>query len=267
MEEMMQGKAKPGHLMRVGSTLYRRMAAAAQEGVGGTAREGVDAGADPDGSAVAHVLLGSGEKKSPGSIGMVVLHVQAAEETLPGEAVPEADREGSAGGSSGSAAQQPQRRSRETEDDQELLVMEAAALRRAVAEAGEAGSSKPGAKPGSSSSAAPSSSHIVEVHAAGEGHESFASAAQAHRASLADSETGLVSRAASMHEGDLCTICFERPATCVFLECGHGGVCKRCGYLLFVRPPNECPHCRQRIEQVVQVSLQAKVGEMAQVVR
>ena len=49
---------------------------------------------------------------------------------------------------------------------------------------------------------------------------------------------------------DTCVICYDATATCVFLECGHGGFCRRCAHLLFVRPPNECPTCRQRIEQV-----------------
>ena len=28
----------------------------------------------------------------------------------------------------------------------------------------------------------------------------------------------------------------------------------RCAYLLFVRPPGECPTCRQAIEQVVELT-------------
>ena len=39
-------------------------------------------------------------------------------------------------------------------------------------------------------------------------------------------------------------------ASCVLLDCGHGGMCRRCATLLFVRPPNECPTCRRGIEQV-----------------
>lgn len=52
----------------------------------------------------------------------------------------------------------------------------------------------------------------------------------------------------------LCTICCDRPATCVFMECGHGGYCWRCAHLLYIRPPNECPVCRARIELVLEVS-------------
>jgi hypothetical protein len=61
--------------------------------------------------------------------------------------------------------------------------------------------------------------------------------------------------AAAGHENDddddgLCTICFDQPATCVLMECGHGGYCWRCAHVLFARPPSECPICRQSIMQV-----------------
>ena len=49
---------------------------------------------------------------------------------------------------------------------------------------------------------------------------------------------------------DTCIICYDGTATCVFLDCGHGGFCQRCAYLLYVRPPSECPTCRAAIEQV-----------------
>ena len=52
----------------------------------------------------------------------------------------------------------------------------------------------------------------------------------------------------------LCTICCDRQASCVFMECGHGGYCWRCAHLLYIRPPNECPVCRARIELVLEVS-------------
>ncbi|GFH18381.1 E3 ubiquitin-protein ligase [Haematococcus lacustris] len=48
----------------------------------------------------------------------------------------------------------------------------------------------------------------------------------------------------------LCVICYDKPSSCVFLDCGHGGFCKACAYRIFVRPPNECPTCRQHIEQL-----------------
>jgi hypothetical protein len=48
----------------------------------------------------------------------------------------------------------------------------------------------------------------------------------------------------------LCTICYDNQATCVLMECGHGGYCWRCAHVLFARPPSECPVCRQKIMQV-----------------
>ena len=65
---------------------------------------------------------------------------------------------------------------------------------------------------------------------------------------------------------DLCIICYDQPPSCVFLECGHGGFCKRCAYLLFVRPPCECPTCRQAIEQVVELTqVTVPIGEISSV--
>jgi hypothetical protein len=56
--------------------------------------------------------------------------------------------------------------------------------------------------------------------------------------------------AAADEDEGLCTICYDAPATCVLMECGHGGYCWRCAHVLFARPPSECPVCRQRIMQV-----------------
>lgn len=66
-------------------------------------------------------------------------------------------------------------------------------------------------------------------------------------------------------EEELCVICYDGAATCVLLECGHGGFCRRCAYLLFVRPPNECPTCRAVIEQVVEVGTAPAVGGVVHV--
>ncbi len=252
----------------MGSHLYRRIAAAAEEGAGGTIRVGVDPGNDPDGSCVAHALLeapGSGGLKGTGPSSMVVLHVEAA-----AEASAAAGLEGP-GGPSGRHSDASSSGEGEGEgEEEELLQLEAAALRRAVAAAGECSSSAAATAASRGKPPRPSnSSHIITLQVDG----AKAAAAQQQqqqqqlhgRPSNADSEASLMSRQSSLPEGELCTICFERPASCVFLECGHGGVCKRCGYLLFVRPPNECPHCRQRIEQVLVVCRSAKVGELAKV--
>ncbi|GIL97211.1 hypothetical protein Vretimale_2952 [Volvox reticuliferus] len=62
-----------------------------------------------------------------------------------------------------------------------------------------------------------------------------------------------------------CVICFDGTATCVLLECGHGGFCRRCAFLQFVRPPNKCPMCRAPIDQVVEIEPVAAVGQVAKV--
>ena len=51
---------------------------------------------------------------------------------------------------------------------------------------------------------------------------------------------------------NLCVICYDAEPTCILLAapdgssgpCGHGGFCKRCANLLYVRLPAECPVCR-----------------------
>ncbi|KAJ9522551.1 hypothetical protein QJQ45_008395 [Haematococcus lacustris] len=61
----------------------------------------------------------------------------------------------------------------------------------------------------------------------------------------------------------LCVICYDKPSSCVFLDCGHGGFCKACAYRIFVRPPNECPTCRQHIEQVVELEEVRPMGQVS----
>ncbi|KAJ9522068.1 hypothetical protein QJQ45_005125 [Haematococcus lacustris] len=61
----------------------------------------------------------------------------------------------------------------------------------------------------------------------------------------------------------LCVICYDKPSSCVFLDCGHGGFCKACAYRIFVRPPNECPTCRQHIEQVVELEEVRPTGQVS----
>ncbi|KAK9815906.1 hypothetical protein WJX72_011686 [[Myrmecia] bisecta] len=53
--------------------------------------------------------------------------------------------------------------------------------------------------------------------------------------------------------------------TCVFLECGHGGICRSCGNRLFARPPHECPTCRQKIAQIVQLEQLGSIGDVVAV--
>jgi len=57
-------------------------------------------------------------------------------------------------------------------------------------------------------------------------------------------------------EDDHCIICYDRKPTCVFLECGHSGVCNICAHKMWIRPPHECPTCRATIDQVVEIEEQ-----------
>jgi hypothetical protein len=75
-----------------------------------------------------------------------------------------------------------------------------------------------------------------------------------------------IAEAGDPEDDGLCTICYDRPATCVFMSCGHGGYCWRCAHVLYARPPHECPACRRQIEQVVELEdPQCRVGEPARV--
>jgi len=67
---------------------------------------------------------------------------------------------------------------------------------------------------------------------------------------------------------NLCGICYDAEPTCILLAapdgssgpCGHGGFCKRCANLLYVRLPSECPVCRAPIDQVVELESQPPIG-------
>lgn len=48
------------------------------------------------------------------------------------------------------------------------------------------------------------------------------------------------------NEAHTCKICFEKPADCVILECGHICACMGCA-----QPLKLCPMCRQPIARVV----------------
>lgn len=80
-----------------------------------------------------------------------------------------------------------------------------------------------------------------------------ASSGLAQSTAISSSTIAAAEAEATDDDGDdegLCTICYDQPATCVLMECGHGGYCWRCAHVLFARPPSECPVCRQSIMQV-----------------
>lgn len=73
-------------------------------------------------------------------------------------------------------------------------------------------------------------------------------------------EGGVASSAAAPPtvEEEECIVCYDRKATCVLLECGHGGFCRKCACILMLRPPHECPTCRAHIEQVVELDVESQ---------
>jgi len=53
---------------------------------------------------------------------------------------------------------------------------------------------------------------------------------------------------ATASDSELCKVCMDAIADCVFLDCGHMVTCVKCGKLLA-----ECPICRSNIVRVVRV--------------
>jgi len=45
---------------------------------------------------------------------------------------------------------------------------------------------------------------------------------------------------------NLCFICFASPSNCVFLDCGHGGLCLECA-MDTIRKNNICSLCRETV--------------------
>ena len=83
----------------------------------------------------------------------------------------------------------------------------------------------------------------------------------------ADESTEASSDSASSSDGNAngCVICFDGVPDHVLMNCGHGGYCKTCAHKVFVRPPNQCPHCRTPVVGVLCVPLDTNVGDSATV--
>lgn len=50
-------------------------------------------------------------------------------------------------------------------------------------------------------------------------------------------------------QADTCTICFDSPATCVIIPCGHGGLCDGCADVLLLKA-QKCHICRNHISSI-----------------
>lgn len=66
-----------------------------------------------------------------------------------------------------------------------------------------------------------------------------------------------------------CNICFENEGDHVLLPCGHGGYCHTCAHQLLASRAiaRTCPMCRAPLTSIAKVSLNAKIGEQACVLR
>ena len=49
-----------------------------------------------------------------------------------------------------------------------------------------------------------------------------------------------------------CSVCFSSPTKCVFLPCGHAGICESCAYDI-LEGQSKCCFCRQHIEMVASI--------------
>lgn len=268
VEEMMAGKAKPAQLVRVGATLYRRVA--------------TSMGSDPSaGDGVAVVSLApDATAKSGGAAG------PRGHACLDG-ALARVEEEGS--------KRRAVEQGAKLEDDDAARVRDGQPDNAVAATAGGAAVAGSGghgvrAAPGldydqdtptersrrmaplhiEAAESAGNTVHVTVISSPSAGHtkETHGLATRTPSGYLLHIDgkdkliSPIMSRATSSSLGeDPCVICFEGVATCVFLECGHGGFCRRCAYHLFVRPPNECPQCRSKIEQVVELDCVTKVGQ------
>lgn len=220
---MMAGKAQPQQLLRVGSTLYRRalsFSAGSPKGTMSVIRR-----LDGDGTAQLGELMGAA----------------AMEEGRPWPDLPS-----QAGDEHGAVCVSVQLRPRQQATP--------AAASAAAVPAGGADTSVD--KPQQEQQPTNADVTVDVAAAAGEQAvnqvDSSKAAADAAAAVPAAAALRLASPCGDADDG-LCTICYDNHASCVFMECGHGGYCWRCAHLLFARPPSECPVCRQPIQQVVEL--------------
>lgn len=253
---MMEGKAQPQQLMRVGSTLYRR---ALSFTVTSPKPLSVIRGIEEDGTAQLSSLTSStsdevrGWTISPipcaegevypldeGSVRVdLQLMLPSVASRKGSKLLPAALADGStsSGSSCYSSAGSSSLASQAGDAEDAVGSSAAEAVVLQVRPEAAAAASKQAAAAGPLSPLAHSSSCP----------SSFLTAAVAAAAAAAGSED------ADDEDEGLCTICYDQPATCVLMECGHGGYCWRCAHLLFARPPSECPVCRQPIMQVLEL--------------
>ena len=291
VDEMMVGKTKPNYLVRVGNTLYKRISDEARQiNSGGVSDLPVGASQAKQEVALApdlppHIALellsdplgAIGSKASPSEAHVCAIQTASSSVTDGNLGVPSPRQSGTAGssspqprGSSGLVVPGGAPVSAEGFNSSHLLRPRSAA-RVLLAE----DSPRSSGMVGPSSATVPSGgggllSLVKDLGLAGDTTSVATSwETEAEEAAAAKARIAAAAAAGGEAEGsgeDLCIICYDQPPSCVFLECGHGGFCKRCAYLLFVRPPCECPTCRQAIEQVVELTeITVPIGQVSSV--
>ena len=61
-------------------------------------------------------------------------------------------------------------------------------------------------------------------------------------------------------EDSLCYICFSNPANCIYLDCGHGGVCLDCA-IDSIKKNNICTLCREKVVQIIEIDYRHEIRE------
>ena len=61
-----------------------------------------------------------------------------------------------------------------------------------------------------------------------------------------------------------CALCFDSAPDAVLMECGHGGICFRCGIKLLKMKGN-CPLCREVVSIVLRIDLGNVHGDFVKI--
>ena len=63
----------------------------------------------------------------------------------------------------------------------------------------------------------------------------------------------------------MCNICFALDSDCIFMPCGHGGICLGCSKDV-VRVQGECYLCRAPVEYVLRYDNQDRKNDMFKII-
>lgn len=61
-------------------------------------------------------------------------------------------------------------------------------------------------------------------------------------------------------EEGLCFICFSNDSNCVFLDCGHGGICLDCA-MDTIKRNNICALCREVVNQIIEIDPKVEIRD------